>query len=66
MEKLLSTDEYNPFEGDVQYIRIENSVYSVKPSFVGKETLSDIIKRRIIKEYTESAPSLASDKTVDL
>ena len=43
--------DFNPFSGEIQYTTIGATTYGVRAVFNGKESLSDILKRRILREY---------------
>ena len=52
-KKAAADSDFNPFSGEVQYTIIDNITYGVRAVFNGKETLSNILKRRILREYEQ-------------
>ena len=50
----MDKQEYNPFSGEAMTISIGEDTYRVRGTFVGTETLSEILRRRVLREYQEA------------
>jgi len=49
----MDKQDYNPFTGEAMVVNIGEDTYRVRGTFVGTETLSEVLKRRVLREYEE-------------